>query len=76
MQLRDRKLARYSPQYGPRIILHHVANQNPESRKRTGQRGDDYPRDVESFGERARVQTSGAAERHQGEVSRVASAFD
>src|SRR5579862_3450750 len=76
LQIRERNLARHSPQDGPRVVLDDVAGENTQRRESTGKRGDDDTRNAERVGKRACVQSPCAAESYEDELSRIASTLD
>ena len=76
IQLRGWEFAGDAPEDGAGVIFDHVADQNAESGERTGERGIDYVRDAESFGQGAGVKASSAAEGDEGEVPRIAATLD
>src|SRR6202521_5753324 len=66
-----RKFIQGPPEYGARIVLHDIADQNAEGGERARKRRHDHPRDAQARSQFAGMQPASAAEGHQHKPSRV-----
>ena len=79
LQLHQRRLRSNSlkpPEHGARIILDHVADQNPKRRKRPRPRRNHHCRNRQRLGEFAGMQPARSSKRHQRKLSRIVPPFD